>query len=255
VAFFDAAEIFDLHLAALRDNAAGPFNYYVMRNCTSRAEAVRFDSIVARHGFPTVFRPWPSYEPHSHGESLQRMFERTLDEVVVVCDVDAFPVARGWDDFVLGELRRKDAVGVVTHIPERSGLKTYLHPCFLAFRRSFVEAGALDLLPHGDGDPCCRISEHLIRSGRFDERRVTPLLPTAHELELFPDFRHAPAFGCENLRHGFGTTYGGLVMHLWFWRMVAQRTPVTGVDGSILVNPEQMDTVLRTLSSKFVRGG
>jgi hypothetical protein len=148
-------------------------------------------------------------------------------------------------------LRSKDAVGVVTHIPDRTGLKTYLHPCFLAFRRSFVEAHALDLLPHGDGDPCCRITEHLLQTGRFNEAGVTPLLPTAHELELFPQFRHDPAFGATNLRHGFGTTYGGLVVHLWFWRNVAQRLPVRGADGSIIVTEGQMDAVLQRLSLKF----
>ncbi|MCC6212801.1 MAG: hypothetical protein IT513_17330 [Burkholderiales bacterium] len=251
VAYFDAAEIFDLHLSALQSNASGPFNYYVMRNCTSREEASSFDEIVARFGFPTVFRPWPEFEPHTHGESLQRMLRQTDDETILVCDVDAFPVEPGWDDYVLAELETRDAVGVLAHIPDRTGLKTYLHPCFLAVRRSFLDVHQLDVLPHGDGDPCCRVTERLIALGRFDARAVSPLLPTSHEVELFPQFRHEPAFGSANLRHGFGTTYGGRVFHLWFWRMVARRVPVRSSDGAILVTAEQMETVMRKLKTRF----
>ena len=130
-------------------------------------------------------------------------------------------------------------------------MKTYLHPCFLGFRRSFLDTHGLDLRPHGDGDPCCRITEYLIESGGFDAEHVSPLLPTAHAVELFPKFQHAPVFGSRNLRHGFGTTYGGRIFHLWFWRMVARRLPIQAVDGSILVTVEQMDEVLRGLRSQF----
>ena len=247
VAYFDAAEIYPLHLRALRENASGPFNYYVMRNCTTTAEARRFDAIVADYAFPTVFTPWPAREPFAHDESLRRMVDRTTDEIIVVCDVDTFPVGPGWDDVVLRELGTKDAVGAVVHIPDRAGPRTLLHPCFLAFRRSWLDAQKLDLRRHGDGDPCGRITEHLIAHGRFHEGCVTPLLPTAHEIALFPGFTHAPAFGSTNLRHGFGTTYGDLVLHLWYWRTVARRRPVVGPDGSVLVSVEQMERVLRSL--------
>ena len=192
VAYFDAAEIYRLHLAAFRQTCSGAFNYYVMKNCTTALEAHRFDAIVSEFGFPRVFTPWPALVPFSHDESLQRMVDRTSDEIIVVCDVDAFPIAPGWDDFVVRELATKDAVGALVHIPERTGLRTILHPCFLAFRRSFLEAHKLDVLRRGDGDPCYRITEWLIENGRFHEGCVTPLLPTAHEMELFPGFTHPP---------------------------------------------------------------
>ena len=254
VAYFDAAEIYRLHLSAVRRTGSGPFNYYVMKNCTTAEEARRFDAIVSEFGFPKVFTPWPALAPFSHGESLQRMVDRTTDEIIVVCDVDAFPIARGWDDFILRELETKDAVGAVVHIPERGRLKTILHPCVLAFRRSFLDAHRLDLLRRADGDPCYRITEWLVENGRFHEGRVTPLLPIAHERELFPGFTHAPVFGSTNLRHGLGTTYGGLVLHLWFWRTIARRRPVRGADGAVLVDVEQMERALAALRAKLGLG-
>jgi hypothetical protein len=251
VAYFDAAEIYDLHLTAFRDNTAGAFNYYVMKNCTTFSEAHRFDAIVSAYGFPRVFTSWPAHVPFSHDESLQRMVDQTRDEIIVVCDVDAFPVVRGWDDFILRELETKDAVGAVVHIPERPRIKTLLHPCFLAFRRSFLDAHRLDLRGRVGADPCCRITEYLLENGRFHEGCVTPLVPTAHEMELFPGFTHEPVFGSRNLRHGFGTTYGGLVLHLWFWRVVTRRRPVTGADRSLLVTVEQTEQVLRSIRSRL----
>jgi hypothetical protein len=251
VAYFDAAEIFRLHLTSFRQNTAGGFNYYVMKNCTTFSEARRFDAIVSEYGFPTVFTTWPPHEPFAHDDSLQRMVDQTTDEVIVVCDVDAFPVMRGWDEFILAELETKDAVGAVVHMPDRAGPRTVLHPCFLAFRRSFLEAHGLQVRRHGDGDPCGRITEYLLANGRFHEGCVTPLLPTAHEMELFAGFTHDPAFGSSNLRHGFGTTYGGLALHLWFWRIVARRRPVVGADGTVLVGVEQMEKVLESLRSRF----
>jgi hypothetical protein len=253
VAYFDAAEIYRLHLSAFQLTSSGPFNYYVMNNCTTALEGQRFDAIVSEFGFPRVFAPRPALAPFAHDESLQRMMDRTTDEIIVVCDVDAFPIARGWDDFVVHELQTKDAVGAVVHIPERAGLRTILHPCFLAFRRSLLESHGLDVLRRGDRDPCHRITEWLVENGRFHEGCVTPLLPTAHEVELFPGFTHAPAFGSQNLRHGLGTTYGGLVLHLWYWRIIARRRPVRGADGSVLVSVEQMEQVLGSLRSRIER--
>jgi len=251
VAYFDASEIYELHLRAFRENTAGAFNYYVMKNCTTAVEARRFDGIVSEYGFPRVFTPWPAHEPFPHDDSLQRMLDRTTDEIIVVCDVDAFPVVRGWDDFVLRELETKDAVGAIVHIPDPPRVRTVLHPCFLAFRRSFLDTHKLDVRRRGGVEPCSQITEHLLEQGRFHEGCVTPLLPTSHEMELFPGFTHDPAFGSSNLRHGFGTTYGDLVLHLWFWRTVARRRPVRRADGSVLVGVEQMETVLTSIRSKF----
>jgi hypothetical protein len=252
VAYFDASEIFPLHLSAFRDNTAGPFNYYVMANCTSTAEVRRFDEIATRFGFPRVFRPWPVHEPFTHAESLQRLVDQTSDEIIVVCDVDAFPVMPGWDDFVLRALDTKDAVGAIVHFPDRRKFSTVLHPCFLAFRRSFLDSHHLDLRQLPDADPCARITEYLIDTGRFHEGYVAPLLPTAHEVQLWPDCTHARVFGSTNLRHGFGTTYGDFVLHLWFWRDVRRRRPVRNADGAVLVDVDQMEKVLASLRSKFV---
>lgn len=250
VAYLDASEIFALHLSAFRDNTAGPFNYYVMANCTSTAEVHRFDEIATRFGFPTVFRPWPVDVSFTHADSLQRLVDQTTDEIIVVCDVDAFPIMPGWDDFVLRALETKDAVGAIVHFPDREKFSTVLHPCFLAVRRSFLASHRLDLRQLPGADPCARITEYLIDQARFHEGHVAPLLPTAHEVQLFPD-THARVFGSNNLRHGFGTTYGDLVLHLWFWREVRRRRPVRSKDGTVLVDVEQMEKVLASLRSKL----
>jgi hypothetical protein len=161
------------------------------------------------------------------------------------------PIMPGWDDFVLRALETKDAVGAIVHFPDREKLSTVLHPCFLAVRRSFLASHRLDLRQLPDADPCARITEYLIDQARFHEGHVAPLLPTAHEVQLFPD-THERVFGSNNLRHGFGTTYGDLVLHLWFWREVRRRRPVRSKDGTVLVDVEQMEKVLASLRSKFV---
>ena len=122
------------------------------------------------------------------------MVDQTTDEIIVVCDVDAFPMMRGWDDFVLRELATKDAVGAIVHIPDR-GISTVLHPCFLAFRRSLLEAHKLDLLRRVDDDPCYRITEWLLANGRFHEGGDT--YPHAQQVA-------ADASLGGRRRHGFG---------------------------------------------------
>lgn len=251
VAYFNASEIFDIHLAAFSRFTSGEFNYYVMRNCSSANEAGKFDAIAAGHRFPVVFKPWPELMPLSHWESLQRMINQTEDEIIVLCDVDAFPVQAGWDDHILRELKDKDAVGVIGHAPTRSQFKFFLHPCFLAFRRDLLKLNDLDLSVSEDNDPAWQITRWLMANGRFNPRHVAPLLPTAHEKELFAHRCHEPRFGSSNLNHGFGTTYGGFVFHLWFWSSVLRRTPVKDFEGRTIVTAEEMDEVLTRLQQNF----
>src|SRR5215831_2691380 len=98
VAYFDSSRYYRTHLECFARNTTGPFNYYVMKNCTTEPEVAAFDAAVGEYRFPRVFGRWPRLEPLTHGESLQRMIDMTDDEVIVLCDVDAFPILAGWDD-------------------------------------------------------------------------------------------------------------------------------------------------------------
>ena len=96
VAYYDASWVFKEHLRSIRDLTEGLINYYVMGNCTSKEERAWFDTAVSDFEFPITFYPKPGLMPLTHGESLQRMVDRTNDEIIVLCDVDAFPLKYGW---------------------------------------------------------------------------------------------------------------------------------------------------------------
>ena len=249
VAYFDASRIYTTHLECFRRNTTSAFNYYVMKNCTSLAESEAFDRIVGQFGFPSVFKSWPPLDPLSHGASLQRMIDMTADEIIVLCDVDAFPIKRGWDEFVLEELKTKDVVAVMAHFPVRKELPTFLHPCFMAFKRSFMLANSLDVIPAVGRDPAFRFTEHLIETDRFDEDHVTGLFPTSHEIEIPHSGADATCFGRTGLLHGFGTTYGDLVFHYWFARQIRTLSPIYNDDGALVVSSSQMENVVAKINS------
>ena len=250
VAYFDAAEIYRLHLAAFRQTCSGAFNYYVMKNCTTAREAHRFDAIVSESGSRGSSRPG---RPSSPSRTTSRSSDGgpTSDEIIVVATSTrsrSRPAGttsswRGWPT--------KDAVGVLRAHPRAHRAQDDPAPVLPRVPAIVPRGAQLDVLRRGDGDPGCRITEWLLENGRFHEGCVTPLLPTAHEMELFPGFTHPPVFGSRNLRHGLGTTYGDLVLHLWFWRIIARRRPVRRADGSVLVSVEQMEHVLESLRSKL----
>jgi hypothetical protein len=225
VAYYDASWVFEDHLRCVRDMTAGSFNYYVMGNCTTAQEQSRFDELVKDFGFPVPFAPWPYLMPYTHGESLQRLIDRTDDDIIVLCDVDAFPVKYGWDDFIVSELATKDVVAVVVDMPHRT-MPVFLHPCFMAFRRGLLADNGLDVLPAGEGDPGCKITTYLHNAGRLTPAHVTPLFPTRREIELSPPGANQ-FFGRSDLVHGFGTTYADMIFHFWFARHIARKMGVS----------------------------
>lgn len=242
VAYFDASWIFEDHLRCIRDLSAGPFNYYVMGNCTSAAERDWFDATLAKFGFPVAFRPWPASMPLSHGESLQRLIEETDDEIIVLLDVDAFPIRHGWDDHVVSELSRKDVVGAVVDFPDRA-MAVVLHPSFIAFRRSLLANNGLDVLPGEDNDPAYKITRYLQAMGRLTPEHVDALFPTRRAITVYPE-GHNELFGRRDLVHGFGTTYADLVFHFWFGRHVATRQEPLDRRGVPVVTLAEMDRVV-----------
>jgi hypothetical protein len=245
VAYYDASWVFEDHLRCISSMTKGSFNYYVMGNCTTPLEEKKFLDAVGRHSFVKPFSPWLNLMPFGHGQSLQRLIDRTTDDIIVLCDVDAFPVRHGWDDFIVNELAKKDIVAVVVDMPHRI-MPVFLHPCFMAFRRKLLIDNKLNLLPSGENDPACMITTYLLNSGRMTPDHVTPLYPTRRELQLsLPgtnDF-----FGRNDLVHGFGTTYADLVFHFWFARHVAKQKGVIDAQTNIS-EAEVRDIVAKVFS-------
>ena len=257
VAYLDASWVFEDHLRSMRDLSAGPFNYYVMGNCTTRAERAWFDTTIKRFGFPRPFYPWPRTLPLSHGESLQRMIEATTDEIIVLCDVDAFPIRYGWDNYIVEELVHKDVVSVVVDIPDRA-MPVFLHPCFMAFRRKLLVDYGLNVLAGEGNDPAYRITQFLQNCARLTPVHVSALLPTHREIELFERGTNE-FFGRCDLIHGFGTTYADLVFHYWFGRCISRREEPLDKFGNVMLSMSEIDRVvsetLGTLRERCARGG
>jgi hypothetical protein len=248
VAYYDASWIFEHHLQRIRDLTVGRFNYYVMGNCTTASEASQFDANVRRFGFPIPFYPWPRSIPLSHGESLQRMIEATRDEIIVLMDIDAFPLRAGWDSYVVSELRKKDVVAAVVDMPHRR-MPVFLHPCFMAFRRKLLVENGLNVLPSGENDPAWRITDYLQQHGRLTPDHVTPLYPTRREIDVYPRGSNE-FFGRRDLVHGFGTTYADMVFHFWFARYISNHAPVLDGNGKVILSETDIEKVIeRTLPS------
>jgi hypothetical protein len=247
VAYFNASWIFEDHLCCIRDLSVEPLNYYVMGNCTSSTERAWFDATLDNFGFPIPFYPYPRLLPLSHGESLQRMIEATTDEIIVLCDVDAFPIQYGWDDYIVQQLAYKDVVAVIVDMPTRK-MPVFLHPSFIAFRRNLLIDNRLDVLPTEGNDPAWRITEYLQSCGRLTPERVTPLFPTHRAIPIYPPGTNE-FFGRRDLIHGFGTTYGDLVFHFWFGRCIASREEPLDKIGNTILSMSEMDRVVsETLS-------
>lgn len=247
VAYYRASWVFEAHLRALHDLAAEPFNYYVMANCTTAEERRWLDGVLQEFPFARVFTPWPALLPLSHGESLQRLVDQTSDEIIVLCDVDAFPVRMGWDEFLVQELQSREVVSVVVDMPARKR-PVFLHPSFMAFRRRWLAAGRMTLLAGQDADPGYQITESLLRSGRMTRAHVTPLVPTRREIALAPPGTNE-LLGHQDLIHGFGTTYSDLVFHFWFARRIDENSDIH--EGNVTIRGDAVDRVVRAVLGRL----
>jgi hypothetical protein len=224
VAYYKAQWVLRQHLEAFRAFTSQPFDYYIFGNFCCRSEAIWFSQTISQFRYPKVFRHWPGWFPLTHGESLHRMVEATHNEIIVLCDVDAFPIVRGWDEHILSQLQTKDIVAAVVDMPHRH-MTPFLHPCFLCVKRKFLVDNGLDLL-HGEGnDPAYKITKFLLQNEDLTMERVFPLFPTKREIVLGKRGVNQ-LFGKDDLIHGFGTTYGNIAFHFWFNRQI-------GLDGII----------------------
>jgi hypothetical protein len=157
-----------------------------MKNFATTAEADAFDTIAQKFPSVKVFDGIAGKIPCPlrHGDSLQRMVSLTDNEIIVLCDIDLYVTKRGWDEFVINELKEKELVAVIAYFGGRTDhgrLPLVAHPSFMAFRRSFFESNGIDLYEGNGNDPGFKITERLMNCGRFNTLSVTPLMPTAVE--------------------------------------------------------------------------
>jgi hypothetical protein len=240
-AYYNSSAYFETHLACIRRNTRTAYDYYVMKNYTQASESSAFDAAVKRHGFPKSFYGVAGKLccPLRHGDSLQRMVSLTDNEIIVLCDVDAYLIKNGWDEWVLKELETKELVAVIAHFDkrvERTQMKLVAHPSFMAFRRSWFEKWTLDLYEGGGNDPGYKITQHFVERNRLDARSITPLV--ANQIE-FPNGTFAQdVFGLPTSgkpSHGFCAHYDDLLFHFWHSMNYAQARDIMGDDGEVLV--------------------
>lgn len=240
-AYYNSSAYFDTHLSCIRRNTRTAHDYYVMRNYTLAAESRAFDAAVERHGFPKPFYGVSGrlYCPLRHGDSLQRMISLTDNEIIVLCDIDAYLIKPGWDEWVLNALETKELVAVIAYFAGRAAsgqIRLVAHPSFMAFRRSFLERNSLDVYEGEGNDPAYKITRHLIAQNRFGAESVVPLVPTGAEFangSFAEDVFGLPTAGKPS--HGFCTHYGDLLFHFWHSMNYAQAQDIMGHDGKVLV--------------------
>ena len=236
-AYYNSSAYFDTHLACIRRNTRSPYDYYVMKNYSVASEAQAFDITVEKHGFPRPFYgvSAPLCCPLPHGDSLHRMVSLTDNDIIGLCDVDAYLIKDGWDQWVLHQLEAKELVAVIVYFDGRL-MPLLAHPSFMAFRRSMLEQNSLDVR-HGEGnDPAYKITRHLIRNSRFDARSVTPLVATSVEFAngtYTQDVFGLPTAG--NPSHGFCTQYGDVLFHFWHSMNYAKAQDIIGHSGEVMV--------------------
>ena len=78
-----------------------------------------------------------------HGPAMDLAFLLARTEYVVALDVDAFPVADGWLDTLLGPIERGEAM-----VAGAEAARGYIHPCCLAMRTGYFAAHRHTFTPH-----------------------------------------------------------------------------------------------------------
>lgn len=148
------------------------------------------------------------------------MVDRTAEEIILLCDVDAYPIIKGWDEFILRRMENREVAAAIVDMPARS-LTPFLHPCVLAVRREFMQRNRLSFLAGEGNDPAYQITQHLLRVGAMNDAHVAPLFPTKREIVLAAPGANA-LLGRDDLIHGFGTTYADAFFHFWFARYIGE---------------------------------
>lgn len=255
-AYYNSSVYLEAHLKCVQKNTHNKFDYYLMKNYTKRSESEKFDDIVARFPFVTVFDGSVGRIPcpNSHSESLQRMVSMTDNEIVVICDIDSFFISKGWDEKILTELELRDLVAVVAYFEKRTNrgqIPLVAHPSFMAFSRQFLENNKLDLYGGEGNDPAYKITRFLMESGRFDQTAVSPLLASHVD---FPNgyFPEGPVFGSyKQPSHGFCTRYGDFFFHFWHSMNFSDGRDIMADDGTVLVRHEDVKERVRYYCKLF----
>lgn len=143
-----------------------------------------------------------------HGEWMDWVVRQFQDiELFVFLDVDAVPLSRQALVEVISSAELGNIAGcaqAANHIPERRN-QIYAGPFFLAFSRETWERLGRPSLSHGaDRD----VAQSLTIRAQECGIEVELWLPTSVEIPKWP-------LGKTGLDFGIGTTYGGLVYHLF----------------------------------------
>lgn len=153
-------------------------------------------AVFAHLGIPLVQE---RHDDLHHGEWLDHTFAKSTDEIIVVADIDAFPLRRAAFDALVSSAGRGALCGlaqVANHRPQR---RPYAGPMFMAVRRDvFARLGAGSLCPSPDYDAAQSLSEAARAGG-------VPL-----DL-ILPRFAMQPKWALgEQAIFGIGTFYGDL---------------------------------------------
>lgn len=254
VASNHASKILPTHLAKIGENTETEFDYYIADNSIIPDEKTRFDEIIQHHEFVTKLH---SPSPH-HGDTLQYMVEHTANEIIVLFDVDAFPL-RPWDRWALEKLKKKKVLGVLSHVASRE-IDYHLHPSFMVFRRSFLEENQLDLraghlsrrrtdrLPLLD--PAGKLTCYLKDRNQFSPDHIEALLPTQVEIPFQEPFQWN---GHQHLRRGFGVTYNDMIFHFWFGRNLHRSSPIYDDKKRLVVSSKQVDRIVEKYTGGTIK--
>lgn len=245
VAAYNSSATLESHLERIHRFTEMAFDYYIADNSTDPAEKHYFRETIARYPFATVIE-----SPHTqHGDTLQYMVDVTANEIIVLFDVDCFPL-KPWDSWALERLQSKVAVGILSHVATRE-IDYHLHPSFMMFRRSLLADNRLDLrsghIPRSSRgklrnlDPAGKITTFLQAQGRFNSHYVEALLPTAVEVAFQEPFAWE---GRKNLRRGFGVTYEDRIFHFWFSRHFQNLQPIYDDQKRLVVDPPTIRKIL-----------
>ena len=135
----------------------------------------------------------------SHAEWLWQTFDKSDSDVVVVADIDAFPLNRGAFDLMVDKASEGRLVGLAQVANHRDPSKIYAGPMFLAMtKKLFRQFGNPNLSDDGKLDVAQVLTEEAYKAG----------VPV--EL-VFPRFAVQPKWALSDKGlFGIGTFYGDL---------------------------------------------
>lgn len=96
----------------------------------------------------------------SHGKWLDRTFSTVTDDIIIVADIDAFPLRRSAFDALVASAEKGAVCGLAQIANHRASRRQYAGPMFMAVRRDvFRNLGAVSLCSSREFDAAQSLSE------------------------------------------------------------------------------------------------